>query len=102
MKLFFFCVSLLMLSGTISCKKSDDSASPTVVVDSFTVSVTGGYGAGKYKTGDTVHIWSNGLGTTQLFDTWSGDNALLNNNDWHSWFIMPARNVSFTGTAKSG
>jgi hypothetical protein len=102
MKLFFFPLSLLMFSAMVSCNKSDTSASAPTVVDSFTVLVTGGYGAGKYKVGDTVHIWSNGLATTQLFDSWTGDNALLNNNDWHAWFIMPARNVSFTGTVKSG
>jgi len=102
MKLIFFPLSLLLLSTMFSCSKSDTSSSPPVTVDSFTVSVTGGYGAGKYKVGDTVHIWSNGLTTTQLFDTWAGDFALLNNNDWHAWFKMPARNVAFTAAFKSG
>jgi len=100
MKLFFFPLSCLLLSATISCNKADTSSSAPVVVDSFTVSVTGGYGTGKYKVGDTVHIWSNAVTSTQLFDTWAGDFSLLNNNDWHAWFIMPARSVAFTAAVK--
>ena len=102
MKLFFFPLSLLLISAMFSCSKNDTSSAAPIVTDSFTVSVNGGYGTGKYKVGDTVHVWSNGLTATQLFDTWVGDYALLNNNDWHAWFIMPARSVSLTGTVRSG
>ncbi len=90
------CISLF------SCKKTNGTIDPLPVTsDSFNVTVSNGYGSGKYKLGDTVHIWSKEFGTTQLFDTWTGDNSILNNNDWHAWFIMPARNVSFTGSVKN-
>jgi hypothetical protein len=76
---------------------------PPVVSDSATVTITNGYGSGKYKAGDTVHIFSVAYADNQLFDTWSGaDINLLNGKDeWHTWFIMPARNVSFTGSIKN-
>jgi hypothetical protein len=65
--------------------------------------VNNGYGSGKYKAGDTVHIFSLAYTDNQLFDTWSStDASLLNGKDeWHTWFIMPARNLSFTGSIKS-
>ena len=87
----------------ISCNKSDDPVTPNpIITDSFTVSVSNGYGAGKYKIGDTVHIFSNAYSSTQLFDKWTGDISLLNApNEWHTWFIMPNTNVSVTGTIKN-
>lgn len=88
--------------GFISCKKTSSDTLPPTTVDSFTVSVNNGYGAGKYKTGDTVNIFSAAYTDNQLFDKWSGDISLLNAfQEWHSWFIMPARNVSFTGSIKN-
>ena len=68
----------------ISCNKSDDPVSPVIVTtDSFTVSVNNGYGAGKYKIGDTVHIFSNAYSSTQSFDKWTGDITALNApNEW--------------------
>jgi hypothetical protein len=96
-------ISLLaVVTLIISCKKDPATNQPTPQTDSFTVTVNNGYGSGKYKTGDTVHIFSQNYGDNQLFDTWSGDIALLNAADeWHAWFIMPARNVSFTGTLEN-
>jgi hypothetical protein len=86
-----------VLTLVISCKKDPATNQPTPQTDSFNVTVNNGYGSGKYKTGDTVHIFSQNYGDNQLFDTWSGDVSLLNAADeWHSWIIMPARNVSFT------
>lgn len=93
----------IALTGLFSCSKSStDPLTPITVVDSFTVTVSNGYGSGKYKVGDTVHVFSTAYSDNQVFDTWSGDAALLNAPDeWHSWFIMPARNVSFNGSIKS-
>ncbi|MEO6252327.1 MAG: hypothetical protein ABIO79_03445 [Ferruginibacter sp.] len=88
----------------ISCNKSStDIITPIVpAVDSFTVAVNNGYGSGKYKIGDTVDIFSIAYGDNQQFDKWSGDVSLLNAfEEWHSWFIMPNRNVSFTGSLKT-
>ncbi len=88
----------------LSCNKSSTNTLTPIVpaVDSFTVSVNNGYGAGKYKIGDTVDIFSLAYADNQLFDKWSGDISLLNAfEEWHTWFIMPNRNVSFTGSIKT-
>jgi len=91
-----------VLTLVISCKKNPATNQPTPQTDSFNVTVNNGYGSGKYKTGDTVHIFSQNYGDNQLFDRWSGDVSLLNAaNEWHSWIIMPARNVSFTGNLEN-
>lgn len=94
---------LLLVNILFSCSKSDvQPPPPTPVSDSFTVSVTNGYGAGKYKTGDTVHIFSSNYTSNQLFDKWTGDVNILNSpNEWHAWFVMPNKNVSFTGSVKT-
>jgi len=97
-------LSAIVILGFIACNKSSsDTLTPIVpVVDSFTVSVNNGYGAGKYKIGDTVDIFSIAYGDNQQFDKWSGDVSLLQAfEEWHTWFIMPNRNVSFTGTLKT-
>lgn len=98
---------LLLLFSFYACKKESSGGgggtTPPTSTDSFTVTVSNGYGAGKYKTGDTVHIFSMAYADNQLFDTWtSTDASLLNGKDeWHTWFIMPARNVSFSGSLKT-
>ncbi len=48
--LFFLLVANLL----ISCKKNSGTDIPTTSTDSFSVSVTNGYGSGKYKAGDTI------------------------------------------------
>ena len=101
MKIIF---PLLCLPFFVACKK-ESSTNPTtpIAVDSSVVTVTNGYGSGKYKVGDTVHIFSVAYSDNQLFDTWSSaDASLLNGKDeWHTWFIAPAKNVSFTGSIKN-
>ena len=94
---------VICILSFISCNKnSSDSITPITTVDSFTVALNNGYGSGKYKTGDTVHIFSVAYTDNQLFDKWSGDISLLNAfEEWHTWFIMPNRNVSFTGSLKT-
>ena len=101
MKLLLLC---LMVMCFVSCKKNKGDVtvtSPAGVTDSFNLTVASGYGSGKYKMGDTVHVWSTEMSSSQVFAAWSGDNSLLNNNDWHSWFVMPARNVNLTGSLKN-
>jgi hypothetical protein len=95
--------AIIVLSFFACNKSSTDPLTPIVpTVDSFTVSVNNGYGAGKYKVGDTVDIFSIAYGDNQQFDKWSGDISLLNAfEEWHSWFVMPNRNVSFTGSLKT-
>jgi hypothetical protein len=93
----------LSLAFLVACSKNSSPNNPPVTVDSFTVSVTNGYGTGKYKTGDTVHIFSAAYLDNQLFDTWSSaDASLLNGKDeWHTWFIMPQKNLNFSGSIKN-
>ena len=88
----------------ISCKKSSPGTElPLVKTDSFTVTVNNGYGGGKYKTGDTIDLFSVALADNQLFDKWSSSDAGILNafEEWHTWFIMPAKDVSFTGSVKT-
>lgn len=94
---------LLSLPFFIACKKEGSTTPSSTIVDSATVIVNNGYGTGKYKVDDTVHIFSLAYSANQLFDTWaSSDAALLNGkNEWHTWFIMPAKNVSFSGSLKT-
>ncbi|MCO5248799.1 MAG: hypothetical protein M9887_07630 [Chitinophagales bacterium] len=93
----FICISLF------SCKKTDDSHTISHTTDDFTVNVNNGYGSGKYKEGDTVHIFSMDYNSDQIFDTWSGSDVQLLNapDEWHAWFIMPAKDVSFTGNLQN-
>jgi hypothetical protein len=101
MKQLLFAITILCF---IACNKSSTDTLPPIVpaVDSFTVSVNNGYGTGKYKIGDTVDIFSVAYGDNQLFDKWSGDVSVLNAfEEWHTWFVMPNRNVSFTGSLKT-
>jgi len=95
---------VITILGFISCKKTtSDTILPINTTDSFTVVVNNGYGAGKYKIGDTVHIFSTAYTDAQAFDKWSGtDIALLNAfEEWHTWFIMPAKDIAFTGSVKT-
>ena len=93
----------ITIVNIIACTKSSTSPlTPIITVDSFTVSVNNGYGTGKYKIGDTVDIFSVAYSDNQLFDKWTGDVSLLNAfEEWHSWFIMPNRNVTFSGSLKT-
>jgi hypothetical protein len=84
--------------------QKNTKASPLVLTstDSFTVVVNNGYGSGTYKKGDTVHIFTSHYSNNQLFDKWRGDTSILNApEEWHTWFIMPKRNVTFTGSIKT-
>ena len=96
-------IPLLCLPFFIACQKESSTTTPPVTIDSATVTISSGYGTGKYKVGDSVHIFSVAYSTDQLFNTWSSSDAsLLNGKDeWHTWFIMPARNVSFSGSIKN-
>ncbi|MBS1921625.1 MAG: hypothetical protein JST17_15365 [Bacteroidetes bacterium] len=91
---------ILSLGYLFSCNKESGSGpTPPPTSDSFIVTVNNGYGSGKYKSGDTVHIFSVAYGTDQLFNTWRGDISLLQSpNEWHTWFIMPNNNITLTGS----
>ncbi|MCC7400970.1 MAG: hypothetical protein IT214_05755 [Chitinophagaceae bacterium] len=100
MKYLLFIFSCYML--IISCKKPETTNPvPPPATDSFTVAINNGYGSGRYKAGDTVHIFSQAYSSSQLFGSWSGNDVSLLNapDEWHTWFIMPKKNVNFSGSS---
>ncbi|MEO5942999.1 MAG: hypothetical protein ABIP30_01480 [Ferruginibacter sp.] len=95
-------LGIILICSIYSCKKNNDPVTnPPNNTDSFSVTVNNGYGSGKYKVGDTVHIWSKEITPSQIFDAWTGDISLLNNNDWHAWFVMPSGNTTLTANIKN-
>ena len=102
MRYLLICFTIL---GIISCKKEGNTNFPIIpaeTIDSFKVTVNNGFGAGMYKTGDTVHIFSAAYSTDQVFDKWAGNISNLQNpEEWHTWFIMPHNNISISGTIKN-
>lgn len=96
------CFSFILALTFVSCKKSPGANTPIPTTDSFKVVVNNGYGSGTYKIGDTVHIFSSHYTNDQLFDKWSGDVSLLDApGEWHTWFIMPAKNVTVSSSVKN-
>lgn len=81
------------------------SCTPTTVTTpsnnngSFTVTVNNGYGSATYNAGDTVHIWSRECSNSETFTQWIGDtSAFVGKNEWHTWFVMPAQNMTVTAS----
>jgi|LNFM01.1.fsa_nt_gb hypothetical protein len=69
---------------------------------SFRLEVVNGFGSGVYAAGSTVHVWSAASTTNEVALPWSGDSSLLAEpNEWHSSFVMPARNVTMTANRQS-
>ena len=103
--------SAIELLGTLCCflfimscaKKAEIPIIPTTpTATSFNVVVNSGYGSGTFKMGDTVNIWSKALAANETFATWLGDTSFLAmKNEWRTWFIMPAKDVSVSSTTKS-
>jgi len=99
-------LALALLCLVFSCQKSNDDPTPdtppVTTTDSATVTVVNGYGSGKYRIGDTVHIWSNATSDSYVFDQWTGYTGLLQNSgEWHNSFVMPAQNVNVTASQKA-
>ena len=100
--IFYFASFIFLCSFFIKCKKETSTNNPNNNVDSASVTVINGYGSGKYKVGDTVHIWSTALAQNEVFNTWSGyDNFFSNLGEWHNSFIMPSHDVTVTGSTTS-
>lgn len=89
---------MLFLVANAACNKK---INPDLSDESFTVTINNGYGTGMFKVGDTVHIFSKEWADNQIFDSWIGDvNVLPFGNEWHEWFLMPARNIELTAVIK--
>ena len=95
--IFYAC----MLCITIFISSCNKKAITDPVNTGYTVTVNNGYGTGSYKPGDTVHVWSKEWADNQTFDKWNGDATVLPyGNEWHEWFVMPAKNISLTAVIK--
>ncbi len=94
--------AFVLISCICSCKKSGQNITPTPA-NSFKVDVVNGFGSGTYKVGDTVHIWSRTQASSEIFDAWVGNNSTFinGNNEWHSSFIMPNKDILITANFKT-
>ena len=93
-----FC--FLLTSVLISCNKH--TSSPNTTITNYNVTILNGYGSGMYKVGDSVHVWAKNCLANETFNNWTIDSSILNGlNEWHSWFIMPAKNVNLTANIKT-
>ena len=96
-----FVVCLCLLIVAVSCTPTTVN-NPAANSGPFTLTVNNGYGTATYNTGDTVHIWSKECTNSQSFTKWAGDTtAFSGRNEWHTWFIMPAHNVTVTALFQS-
>ncbi|MBL7999039.1 MAG: serine hydrolase, partial [Candidatus Kapabacteria bacterium] len=69
--------------------------------NNYELTVTNGYGGGRYKAGDTVHIFARAMQANEVFGEWLNDANLVfseSRNEWHVSFIMPSANVNCTAT----
>ncbi len=76
---------------------------PLELGDPFTLEVVNGYGSGVYAAGSTVHVWSAASTSNEVALPWTGDDAslLAEPNEWHSSFVMPARDVNLVSNKQS-
>jgi len=95
-----FTIFFFLILSIISCKKQ--ISSPTTTITNYNVIVSNGYGSGSFKVGDSVHIWARNCLANETFNNWTIDSSILNGrNEWHSWFIMPEKNVNLTANIKT-
>lgn len=97
----FFAFYLLI--GFIACTPSSvnngNNTGGGTNTGTYTVTVNKGYGSATYSVGDTVHIWSRECSNSETFTQWTGDTlAFSGKNEWHTWFIMPAQNITVTAS----
>ena len=93
-------LALFIFAIAICCKKQNSPNSPQI--SNYTVVVTNGFGSGTYNIGDSVHIWARNCTANETFNNWTNDSSLLNGrNEWHSWFIMPAKNINLSANIQS-
>ena len=95
---------VLVTTGAATSASSASTGTPRKAAASttnFTVSVTGGYGSGSYAPGSVVHVWSAASTLDEVVLPWSGDDELLDEPaEWHTSFLMPARNVDLVSNSK--
>ncbi len=87
-KVFVLLVILLQYSGAIG--------------QTYSLTVTNGYGSGVFHAGDSINVWSAAYDTTRTFDYWSGDTTFLRGaHEWHTTLVMPAQNVAITANVRN-
>jgi hypothetical protein len=73
-----------------------------VSAQTFSLTVSNGYGSGTFRVGDTVHIWSRTLPPNAVFYQWVGDIGTIDDqNAWHATLRMPAANITVTATSRT-
>ena len=96
---FSFILFVVFISCTPSSVNTGDNNGGGTNNGGYTVTVINGYGSAKYKAGDTVHIWSRECANSETFTQWTGDTlAFAEKNEWHTWFIMPAQNITVSAS----
>ncbi len=67
----------------------------------YELTVVNGIGSGRYRAGDTVHVWANPYSQGWTFDIWRGDiEPLPDFRSMHATMLMPARDVQIEATYK--
>ena len=69
----------------------------------FQLTVSGGYGSGKYRgSARYVYAWAAANPPNMVFDKWTGDtHLLLDVNSWRTRVSLKQKNISLTATYKS-
>lgn len=102
LQITLFIVASFVISCTPSTVNTANNNGGGTNTGSHTVTVINGYGSAKYNTGDTVHIWSRECSNSETFTQWTGDTLpFAGKNEWHTWFIMPAQNITVTASFQS-
>ena len=63
----------------------------------YAVNVTGGYGSGQYRAGDTVHVFAANDPFSQVVTGWTQTGlTAAPRSEWHLRFVMPANDVTLS------
>ena len=97
-------VLIVAVAGLLAVGAPGAGASSTALAGApttFDATVVGGYGSGSYAPGTVVHVWSAASTVDEVVQPWSGDADLLADSaEWHSTFVMPARDVTLVANRK--
>lgn len=71
------------------------AGSAAVAQQQFTVDVVDGWGGGRYRAGDTVHVFARTMDAREVFTEWRSSVrvAFARSDEWQTTFLMPEENV---------